>query len=54
MAAYFLFDNVEVHDRQALAEYAQQASKLVRSPAYQPLKALRRRAVRNDAVLIAG
>jgi uncharacterized protein (DUF1330 family) len=95
MAAYFLFDNVEVHDRDALAEYAAQVGPLVAehggrylaaavtpeavegdpgltsvvliefpdadaarawydSPAYQPLKELRRRAVRNDAVLFEG
>jgi uncharacterized protein (DUF1330 family) len=95
MATYFLFDNVEVHDPDALARYAQQASKLVaehggrylaaavapeviegdpgltsvvliefpdagsarawyESPAYRPLKELRRRAVRNNAVLIEG
>jgi uncharacterized protein (DUF1330 family) len=29
MAAYFLFDNVEVHDPAALVRYAEQASKLV-------------------------
>jgi uncharacterized protein (DUF1330 family) len=93
MPAYFLFDNVEIHDRAALARYAEQASELVAehggrylaaavapevvegdpglrsvvliefpdaasarawydSPAYRPLKELRRRAVRNNAVLI--
>jgi uncharacterized protein (DUF1330 family) len=93
MPAYFLFDNVEIHDREALAGYAQQASTLVAehggrylaaavtpevvegdpgltsvvliefpdadsarawydSPAYAPLKALRQRAVSNNAVLI--
>jgi uncharacterized protein (DUF1330 family) len=93
VAAYFLFDNVEIHDREALARYAEQASKLVaehggrylaaavapevveddpgltsvvliefpdaesarawyESPAYEPLKQLRRRAVHNTAVLI--
>jgi len=95
MAAYFLFDNVEVHDPAALSRYGAEASKLVaehggrylaaavapevleedpgltsavliefpdaesarawyESPAYQPLKALRHRAVRNTAVLIEG
>ena len=96
MAAYFLFDNVEVSDPAALAGYAKEAAKLVAehggrylatdvapevvegdnpglrsvvlmefpdadsarawydSPAYQPLKAIRHRAVRNNAVLIAG
>jgi uncharacterized protein (DUF1330 family) len=95
MAAYFLFDNVEVKDPAALARYAEQAGKLVAehggrylaaavapevvegdpgltsvvliefpdgdsarawydSPAYRPLKALRHRAVRNNAVLIGG
>ena len=29
MAAYFLFDNVEVNDPAALARYAEQAAKLV-------------------------
>lgn len=95
MAAYFLFDNVEVSDSAALAGYAKEAAKLVaehggryvaidvapevvegdpglrsvvlmefpdaasarawyESPAYQPLKAIRHRAVKNNAVLIAG
>lgn len=95
MAAYLLFDNVEVYDRAALARYAERVHELVaehdgrylaaavapevvegdpdltsvvliefpdadrarawyESPAYQPLKALRQRAVRNTAVLIAG
>jgi uncharacterized protein (DUF1330 family) len=95
MAAYFLFDNVEVSDPAALAGYAKEAAKLVaehggryvamdvapevvegdpglrsvvlmefpdaasarawyQSPAYQPLKAIRHRAVKNNAVLIAG
>ncbi len=95
MAAYFLFDNVEVSDPAALASYAKEAAKVVaehggryvaidgapevvegdpglrsvvliefpdadsarawyESPAYQPLKAIRHRAVRNNAVLIAG
>jgi uncharacterized protein (DUF1330 family) len=95
MAAYFLFDNVEVMDAAALASYAEQAAKTVgehggrylaanvapevvegdpglrsvvllefpdadsarawyESPAYQPLKAIRHRAVRNNAVLITG
>jgi uncharacterized protein (DUF1330 family) len=95
MAAYFLFDNVEVSDPAALAGYAKEAAKLVaehggryvatdvapevvegdpglrsvvlmefpdaasarawyESPAYQPLKAIRHRAVKNNAVLIAG
>lgn len=95
MAAYFLFDNVEVSDPAALADYAKEAAKIVaehggrylamdvapevvegdpglrsvvlmefpdadsarawyESPAYQPLKAIRHRAVRNNAVLIAG
>jgi uncharacterized protein (DUF1330 family) len=94
MAAYFLFDNVEVMDRAALGRYAGEASKLVAehggrylaaavapevvegdpglnqvvliefpdlesarawydSPAYRPLKELRQRAVRNNAVLFA-
>jgi uncharacterized protein (DUF1330 family) len=93
MPAYFLFDNVEVHDPAALSRYAADASKLVAehggrylaaavepevvegdpglrsvvliefpdgesarawydSPAYAPLKELRRQAVRNNAVLI--
>jgi uncharacterized protein (DUF1330 family) len=93
MAAYFLFDNVEVTDPAALARYAEQVGPLVASyggrylaaavapevvegdpglrsvvliefpdgesarawydsPAYRPLKELRRRAVRNTAVLI--
>ena len=93
MAAYFLFDNVEVTDPAALNDYAEEAGRLVAehggrylvtavtpevvegdpglrsvvliefpdaesarawydSPAYQPLKAMRRRAVRNNAVLI--
>ena len=93
MAAYFIFDNVEVNDPEALARYFPQAAKLVaehcgrylavdavpeivegdpglrsvvlmefpdgdsarawyESPAYEPLKELRRRAVNNDAVLI--
>lgn len=93
MPAYFLFDNVEVHDHAALARYAERAGRLVaehggrylatavapevvegdpgltevvliefpdaesarawyESPAYRPLKALRHRAVRNNAVLI--
>jgi uncharacterized protein (DUF1330 family) len=93
MAAYFLFDNVEVTDPAALRDYAKEASRLVAehggrylvtavtpevvegdpglrsvvliefpdadsarawydSPAYQPLKAQRLRAVRNNAVLI--
>ena len=92
MAAYFLFDNVEVNDPQALADYFPQAAKLVaehggrylavdaapevvegdpglrsvvlmefpdgesarawyESPAYGPLKAIRHRAARNNAVL---
>jgi uncharacterized protein (DUF1330 family) len=95
MAAYFLFDNVEVSDPAALASYAEQVAKIVaehggrylatnvvpevvegdpglrsvvlmefpdadsarawyESPAYQPLKAIRHRAVRNNAVLLAG
>ncbi len=95
MAAYFLFDNVEVRDPAALARYAEQVGKLVaeyggrylaaavapevvegdpdltsvvliefpdadsarawyQSPAYRPLKELRHRAVRNNAVLIDG
>jgi uncharacterized protein (DUF1330 family) len=95
VAAYFLFDNVEVYDPAALASYAERAGELVaehggrylatavapevvegdpglrsvvliefpdgdsarawyESPAYRPLKALRHRAVRNTAVLIAG
>jgi uncharacterized protein (DUF1330 family) len=95
MAAYFLFDNVEVSDPAALAGYAKEAAKLVaehggryvatdvapevvegdpglrsvvlmefpdaasarawyESPAYQALKAIRHRAVKNNAVLIAG
>jgi uncharacterized protein (DUF1330 family) len=95
MAAYFLFDNVEVSDPAALAGYAKEAAKLVaehggryvatdvapevvegdpglrsvvlmefpdaasarawyESPAYRPLKAIRHRAVKNNAVLIAG
>ena len=95
MAAYFLFDNVEVRDPAALASYAKQAAKTVadhggryvatnvppdvvegdpglksvvliefpdadsarawyESPAYKPLKAIRHRAVRNNAVLITG
>ncbi len=29
MAAYFLFDNVEVNDPAALARYAEEAAKLV-------------------------
>ena len=92
MPAYFLFDNVEVRDRDALSRYAADASKLVAarggryltgavvpevvegdpgltsvvliefpdreaarawydSPEYAPLKELRQRAVRNNAVL---
>jgi uncharacterized protein (DUF1330 family) len=86
MAAYLLFDNVEVSDPAALAEYFPQAAKLVAehggryvavdaglksvvlmefpdadsarawydSPAYQPLKAIRHGAARNNAVLIDG
>ena len=95
MAAYFLFENVEVTDPGALASYAERVGKVVAeyggryvasnvvpevvegdpelgavvliefpdlesarawydSPAYQPLKAIRHRAVRNNAVLIAG
>ena len=95
MAAYFLFDNVEVSDPAALAEYAKETAALVaehggryvaidhapevvegdpglrsvvliefpdvasalawyEAPAYQPLKAIRHRAVKNNAVLIAG
>jgi len=95
MPAYFLFDNVEIIDRAALARYAEQVGPLVAehggrylaaavapevvegdpgltsvvliefpdadsarawydSPAYRPLKELRHRAVRNDAVLITG
>ena len=80
MAAYFLFDNVEVTDPAALARYlatavapevmegdpgltsvvliefpdADSARAWYESPAYRPLKALRHRAVRNTAVLIAG
>ena len=95
MAAYFLFDNVEVTDAVALTEYFPQAAKLVAEhggryvavdavpevgegdpglrsvvlmefpdvesarawyddPAYQPLKAIRHRAVRNNAALING
>ena len=56
MAAYLLFDNVEVTDAAALAEYFPQAAKIVAehggrydSPAYQPLKAIRHRAARNNA-----
>jgi uncharacterized protein (DUF1330 family) len=96
MAAFYLFDNVEVRDPAALAGYAKQAAKIVAEhggryvaldavpevvegvnpglrsvvlmefpdldsarawyddPAYQPLKAIRRRAVVNNAVLIGG
>ena len=95
MAAYFLFDNVQINDRAELSRYGKEASKLVaehggryvavgvapevvegdpglrsvvliefpdeesarawyEAPAYQPLKAIRQRAVRNNAVLIAG
>jgi len=95
MAAYFLFDNVEVTDAVALTEYFPQAAKLVAehggryvavdavpeilegdpglrsvvlmefpdadsarawydSPEYRPLKAIRHRAARNNAVLIDG
>jgi uncharacterized protein (DUF1330 family) len=95
MAAYFLFDNVEVRDPAALARYAEQVGPVVadhggryltanvapevvegdpglrsvvlmefpdadsarawyESPAYRPLKAIRQRAVRNNAVLIEG
>ena len=73
MAAYFLFDNVEVSDPAALAEYAEKTAGLVaehggRSVAidHAPevvegdpglrsvLKAIRHRAVKNNAVLIAG
>lgn len=95
MAAYFLFDNAEVHDRAALDRYSEQVGRLVAehggrylagaatpevvegdpgltsvvliefpdadsarawydSPDYRPLKALRRRAARNNAVLIEG
>ena len=61
MAAYFLFDNVEVSDPAALAEYAKDTAELVaehggryEAPTYQPLKAIRHRAVKNNAVLIAG
>jgi uncharacterized protein (DUF1330 family) len=93
MAAYFLFDNVEVNDAEALGRYFPQAANLVaehggrylavdavpevvegdpglrsvvlmefpdsdsarawyESPAYRPLKAIRHRAARNNAVLI--
>jgi len=95
MAAYFLFDNVEVTDAVALAEYFPQAAKLVaehggrylavdavpevvegdpgltsvvlmefpdadsarawyESDAYRPVRAIRHRAARNNAVLIDG
>jgi uncharacterized protein (DUF1330 family) len=95
MAAYFLFDNVEVSDPAALAGYAREAFKIVAAhggryvavdaipevvegdpglrsivlmefpdvasargwydaPEYQPLKAIRHGAVRNNAVLFAG
>ena len=95
MAAYYLFDNVEVNDPVALAGYAKEAAKIVAEhggryvavdvvpevvegdpglrsvvlmefpdgesarawyddPAYQPLKAIRHRAVRNNAVLLDG
>ena len=95
MATYVLFDNVEVSDPAALAEYFPQAAKLVakhggrylavdavpevvegdpglrsvvlmefpdaesarawyESPAYRPLREMRHRAARNNAVLIDG
>jgi uncharacterized protein (DUF1330 family) len=93
MAAYYLFDNVEVSDPEALARYFPQAAKLVaehggrylavdavpevvegdpgltsvvlmefpdadsarawyESDAYRPVRAIRHRAARNNAVLI--
>jgi uncharacterized protein (DUF1330 family) len=93
MAAYYLFDNVEVSDPEALGRYFPQASKLVaehggrylavdavpevvegdpgltsvvlmefpdadsarawyESDAYRPVRAIRHRAARNNAVLI--
>jgi uncharacterized protein (DUF1330 family) len=95
MAAYYLFDNVEVRDPEALARYFPQAAKLVaehggrylavdavpevvegdagltsvvlmefpdadsarawyESDAYRPVRAIRHRAARNNAVLIDG
>jgi uncharacterized protein (DUF1330 family) len=95
MAAYYLFDNVEVSDPEALARYFPQAAKLVaehggrylavdavpevvegdpgltsvvlmefpdadsarawyESDAYRPVRAIRHRAARNNAVLIDG
>jgi uncharacterized protein (DUF1330 family) len=95
MAAYYLFDNLEISDPDALAAYAKEAAKIVaehggryvavdvipevvegdpglrqvvlmefpdvesarawyEAPEYQPLKAIRHSAVRNNAVLIAG
>ena len=95
MAAYYLFDNVEVSDPEALARYFPQAAKLLaehrgrylavdavpevvegdpgltsvvlmefpdadsarawyESDAYRPVRAIRHRAARNNAVLIDG
>jgi uncharacterized protein (DUF1330 family) len=95
MAAYYLFDNVEVSDPEALARYFPEAAKLVAehggrylavdavpevvegdpgltsvvlvefpdadtarawygSDAYRPVRAIRHRAARNNAVLIDG